>query len=567
MKIQRDEDMERKLIDSLRGDFKEREGVHISELIWCFAPGALVSTTQGWKPIEEVKVGDWVLTHRNRFMPVTEVHQRHYEGKMLRVKVIGEPPFLCTPEHRILVRDRTKWGVWKKAEEIKVERSPRGGYYRRRNVAVIPTLRNPLERWGTPPFAKLRLGKDMAWLAGLFLAEGNCGGRKWGHNQVHLSLGKHENELEAKVAQVLRKLGKPFSVQDYDYATAKTITMSDKRDFFQQFYLRWPFRAENKYLPPWVYSLPDDEKKAIVEGYIEGDGYERNTSIDFHVTSPALADGFRLLLQSLGYRPSVYVTTSHSTKIGGRKLRLHRGFNLSIAGSDLVKWRGYGSGGSYTAKKLPRIYTEEEDYKGDVFNLSVALDESYTVNGVAVHNCLRKAWIRRKYNVPVPDNKVLKYARGRFLHKLFWVPGKEELFKRESIYGTPDGVEEIDGRLYPLEIKTTVWQVKNLEKQDFWLKQLASYCYLAETTVGFLGVFQIVGYGQDRDPKIHAWRVEFTKEELKEHWRELRSRRDLLVDCLERNVPPPKSTVRYDFECNDCECKELCKVLRDEEAK
>jgi len=175
--------------------------------------------------------------------------------------------------------------------------------------------------------------------------------------------------------------------------------------------------------------------------------------------------------------------------------------------------------------------------------------------------CVRKAWIRRKYNIKVPDEKVLQYARGRFLHRLFWVPGKEEVFKREGIFGTPDGYFEEDGGLVPLEMKTTVWNVKGIEDKEFWLDQLKSYCYLADSTTGYIGVFQIVGYGKDRSPKLYAWRVRFTKEELREHWVKLKARRDVLIEALESNTPPPKLYGGHEWECENCECREVCDAL------
>ena len=39
----------------------------------CFASGTSILTTDGYKNIEDISVGDYVLTHRNRFMPVVNV--------------------------------------------------------------------------------------------------------------------------------------------------------------------------------------------------------------------------------------------------------------------------------------------------------------------------------------------------------------------------------------------------------------------------------------------------------------------------------------------------------------
>ncbi|MFR3401276.1 MAG: Hint domain-containing protein [Blautia faecis] len=36
----------------------------------CFVAGTKVITKEGYKNIENIKTGDMVLTHKNRFMPV-----------------------------------------------------------------------------------------------------------------------------------------------------------------------------------------------------------------------------------------------------------------------------------------------------------------------------------------------------------------------------------------------------------------------------------------------------------------------------------------------------------------
>lgn len=39
----------------------------------CFIPGTKIMTSNGYKNIEDIKVGDLVLTHKNRYMPVVNI--------------------------------------------------------------------------------------------------------------------------------------------------------------------------------------------------------------------------------------------------------------------------------------------------------------------------------------------------------------------------------------------------------------------------------------------------------------------------------------------------------------
>jgi len=178
--------------------------------------------------------------------------------------------------------------------------------------------------------------------------------------------------------------------------------------------------------------------------------------------------------------------------------------------------------------------------------------------------CLRLSWLRRKYDLETPDDKVLLYARGGLLHARFWVPGKEELFKRDNLYGRPDGYFEEEGeQIIPLELKSTIKQIKNDSDIEFYLPQLLCYMYLVDSTVGYFGVFQIIDYENKRKPSLKGWRIECTKEELKEHWRKMKERRDILISHLVEDKPPSKDTCYWEWMCGDCEGKNLCEAMEE----
>lgn len=90
-------------------------------LLWaspdCFPAGTLVLTAEGYRPIEEVEVGDAVLTHRCRWRAVTETSKAL--RPLVSVRGHGHPGLLVSPEHPFLARRRAD--VW--------QASPRG--YRR----------------------------------------------------------------------------------------------------------------------------------------------------------------------------------------------------------------------------------------------------------------------------------------------------------------------------------------------------------------------------------------------------------------------------------------------------
>lgn len=70
----------------------------------CFVKGTLITTHRGLVPIEEIKVGDKVLTHKNRFKKVLMPMVNRKQG-IWTLKVQGSPVTEVTGNHRFYVRD------------------------------------------------------------------------------------------------------------------------------------------------------------------------------------------------------------------------------------------------------------------------------------------------------------------------------------------------------------------------------------------------------------------------------------------------------------------------------
>jgi intein/homing endonuclease len=69
---------------------------------YCLTAGTLILTENGYRPIEEIKVGEQVLSHEGRFVRVTRTFERDYDGDLWRVYVTGaNRPLEITPEHPI----------------------------------------------------------------------------------------------------------------------------------------------------------------------------------------------------------------------------------------------------------------------------------------------------------------------------------------------------------------------------------------------------------------------------------------------------------------------------------
>ncbi len=71
---------------------------------FCVLPDSPILTLdRGVQKIKDIKVGDKVLTHKGRFMRVSQVMNREYNGDMIRIVSHKlRIPIVLTPEHRVL---------------------------------------------------------------------------------------------------------------------------------------------------------------------------------------------------------------------------------------------------------------------------------------------------------------------------------------------------------------------------------------------------------------------------------------------------------------------------------
>ncbi len=76
----------------------------------CFIPGTEITMWNGkTMPIEDINVGDRVLTLNGKPSTVGQVHKRHYGGEIVGLKVVGRPNILwCTPDHEIFILSHTR---------------------------------------------------------------------------------------------------------------------------------------------------------------------------------------------------------------------------------------------------------------------------------------------------------------------------------------------------------------------------------------------------------------------------------------------------------------------------
>jgi len=80
----------------------------------CFRKSTKVVTSTGLKNIEDIQIGDEVLTHMGRYRPVMNVLKRDYVGEMYHIIPKYGNEIICTDEHPFLI----KGDKWVKAKDL-----------------------------------------------------------------------------------------------------------------------------------------------------------------------------------------------------------------------------------------------------------------------------------------------------------------------------------------------------------------------------------------------------------------------------------------------------------------
>lgn len=360
--------------------------------ILCCLPKTMITTKEGFIAIEDVEIGDEVLTHTGNFKKVTQIFKRHIKEEIYKIKNnIGED-LLITKEHPVLTKyyspqtklvqtEKTKMFLknmyWEKAENLKEG-----------NLLYSPVFTEEKIYDG------IIYENDFFELLGMYIGDGNIALRysKNGNiksGKLRFSLGKNYKELIERCTSLLSKYSKnKIGINNFEnhinlvcYDTNLSKLVGNLCGF-----------AKNKNIPFEILSAPKEYQRAFLKGWYETDGCRNtNTSISIHTAEYNLMNGLLFILKRLELLFGVVEKEEHYFLIKGRFCKAKKSYdiNLSNINEDFIQKR----------TKHRSIYNEDslifkikhilkEQYEGEVYNLEVEDDNSYLANNIAVHNCV-----------------------------------------------------------------------------------------------------------------------------------------------------------------------------------
>lgn len=333
--------------------------------LMCVKPGSLVYTSSGQVPIEQVKVGDTVMSHAARFRTVRKTMNRDYDGELIKITTYGDAaPIVVTPNHPIRVLNKsTRMHSWVKAEDINMD-----------HLLLRPRRRISGKRF---------IDESVAEILACYISDGSVS-----KTCLALALGEHEIFLQERIFHCAKNLGINVYLNNHaeNHCVQMVLPNTQLADIAIQ---QCGGGAKNKKIP---FDLFSGYEQLLFDRLMLGDGCyhtdDRGMEHGIFVTiSESLAYDVQMLAGTLGYTAGISRKRGGNSTINGREIKGQDKFEIKVR---MGKCKAECNAKSFVTRydigvKVKSI--EKEAYQGKVYNLEVMDDHSYVLNGRTVHNC------------------------------------------------------------------------------------------------------------------------------------------------------------------------------------
>ena len=291
----------------------------------CFVAGTLVLTAEGYKPIEEVKIGDMVMTHNNRFRKVIDMGKKP-ANEIIKLRSMMFDEIFCTPNHPFYTRKRYRKGhegirsfkepQWKPASEL-----TKDDYlgFAINTKEEIPEWEGVTLHRGTHWDAINELSKHLSseffwYIMGRYIGDG------WQRNEkMHKAIliacsDRNKNSL----LEAIENIGWKYTLTNEKTCYRVTIYSKELCEFVN----RYGKYAHGKHIDAETMNLPVRLLKDFLRGYIDSDGCFVDTEYRITTTSKELAYGLMQIIAKVRRRPSRIYKTHRQDKyiIEGREV-------------------------------------------------------------------------------------------------------------------------------------------------------------------------------------------------------------------------------------------------------
>ena len=409
----------------------------------CMPPEQEVLTADGYRPISEIKIGDLVVTHRNRLRPVLHKFERETAETLyiIRPQKVGYDDLRVTGDHKVYVV-RSEWvnkhksrdgqrlqhePGWIPAKDIKPgdyvavayngEECPPdtislqdyiSGYETKDGKLFKATTRGDhgyVSDWGThyKLHDSLVLDGDLCYLFGRWLGDG-CVTHRTGTDipsgiKIVFSLEEKNEAVEtARIIEAKFGIEGSIKLSSTERWYDLWVNSMPLGQFFKAFLGCYSYA---KRIPDQLMHLPAELTLELLRGLFSADGYLSDNKLGIVLSNRTLTVQIHQLLLRMGYLFSIRENTHRLGRVPTYRVQatanecaplFERFFGVQAPGHS-IDLKYYFEYDSLKWVRIDEIAVE--DYAGVVMDIEVEEDHSFISAGVVVSNC---------YVIPSPDD-------------------------------------------------------------------------------------------------------------------------------------------------------------------
>jgi site-specific DNA-cytosine methylase/intein/homing endonuclease len=351
----------------------------------CFTENTLVLTNTGYKKINQINIGDKVITHNNSYK---EVLNKFDQGKKEIWEVVSSSvdKIETTENHKFYVKTKNKNGFsdpyWKDCYQLTSD-DYLGIAINQNNI--IPEWKGIQFNWKDGrktryknELSKFMNNKDFWWIIGRYIGDG------WTRSQggiiiICCSLTNELLDITSKLDNINIK---------YNLSKERTTyKIHIARKEFSEFVLQFGRGAHNKRLTNTIIDLPINLLKSFIEGYHSADGniYKNSNRYRISSVSKELIYGVaQCIAKAYSIPYSIYKSNKPEKYIiEGRVINQRSVYLVVYDFTKNKKNSFYDSEYIWSPVKSVKNTKQFEN----VWDIEVEEDHSFTANGCIVHNC------------------------------------------------------------------------------------------------------------------------------------------------------------------------------------
>ena len=400
----------------------------------CLVKDTQITTLTGFKNVQDIRVGDFVLTIDGTYQKVSWLDNHTHNGKIIGLKILGDYRILeCTDNHPIYIASTSSVTHSNRIKSLNYKHFEEAGKLNYKyQFALVPKRKD---------LPKCELPADILYLIGWFLSDGWA---STNNDKMSITLQFDQEKIADKLIGIINdfcdgetfikgnNLKLKFSVRKIFKDNCWRIYINSPK--LHKLVTDWGCISHNKLIPYVKYN--QSGLMPLVIGFLEGDGHQKlNVHYDKSYRNDIECAGiyWELIhqIRQILIDNGIWTTIEKSCKNTQRRIHIQAEYiNKMLQFYPSIKFS------TVNHKVFKHLALEDEDgfwcpikkiYERDseekVYNFEVENNHTYVANGIVTHNCMALCQImiyrEQLYNVQIKEVKETEKKQRLFNKPLF----------------------------------------------------------------------------------------------------------------------------------------------------